>query len=364
MRILIIAITISILFLQCEKTALGQTLSKEQSSRMLESIQIGGWQKPVDSSAKSVSQGNSGISSATTVAAPAPRFGQRQYRLDSVSESQGNTDAQRPSAFAVDSTGKIDMRNTDWNAYNQSRVSPNDVKKDFYQFYDPAKVDSVFNSLGVTTTRVQSSTLATIVYNRLNNSDDGRPVAVIVVAEADHNDAFSMKYAQYGVAPVDQAAVQLTNQGYRVMVYTAASESDMVSALQDGTSGGTCPASAIVIMGHGWQGGVNFGSGGEEASFDVGDVGEMQQAGVGNFLKSGGAVVILACSTGEGEDNQVNLGNQARVLFPQASQDKIFSPPWIAQNRFTFSFDGTGLINNVSFYNVNGEMGAYTSIYE
>lgn len=161
--------------------------------------------------------------------------------------------------------------------------------------------------------------LREIVRNRINDSPDTRPLAVVIYAVSDWNGAFTCH---------KDALHSLVAAGYRLMYYEVSSEEEMVAALNSATQGQD--AAVLVIGGHGTSSAVSFGTADpaerviradeEMFTLDLSDEAGMSASGIRDRLQDGGVVILISCSTGEGECGQDNIANMLFRLFPQAGR--------------------------------------------
>lgn len=309
-------------------------------------------------------------------AAPA----QRAQRIDGISQSAV---AQIPSDTAytgVTSTPPVYQPPRDSTGAGLSGVSPadsgrantsgtpktstgsvstrSDLITDLGKKYGNDAVIKMFLSLGATASRFDLDTLASVMRNRLDNLDDGRPLAVVISPQEDYNGAF--KNSGMGI---DYEIDQLNANGYRTMVYNVDSETKMVSALQDATRNGTCRASVLIIAGHGAPTELHFGKkienpGNANLSFlepivenddnalSVSDGWRMEQSGIKGLLNDDATIILHSCSTGSGFNLADNLANAVSRLFPES---KIFSS---SEKTFgtSLQFGSDGAIKDVNFY--------------
>lgn len=158
--------------------------------------------------------------------------------------------------------------------------------------------------------------LRELMENRDNpGHNDPRPVAVAVFGTDDWN----------GVLHHNISTLLKLTQSYRVMYYSAASDTEFLEAMKKGTA--AKEAELVVIGGHGNQRLLAFGADdpafSEEANegfyLDRSDSAQLQDAGFGARIKKGANIVLCACSTGEGSKNAENLANFLGDAVPHAS---------------------------------------------
>ena len=193
--------------------------------------------------------------------------------------------------------------------------------------------------------RWSESVLAEIVSNRSLMNFDGRPIAIIVYTEFDHNGAFGIHNSQ---------AQTLIDAGYCVMYYDENSESGVLQALQNAVtrpfSDKIQPADLIILGAHSSQNEMIFGDGStEETKIDLGDETQILNSLVGGVLKNSGQIILTACSGGAKRDKEPNIANMMRNIFPQARKEGIWSTE-IPDNINSISLDPqTRELKNVDF---------------
>jgi hypothetical protein len=163
--------------------------------------------------------------------------------------------------------------------------------------------------------------LAELVSNRSLLNFDGRPIAVIIYTEFDHNGAFNIHNAQ---------AQTLIDADYCVMYYDESTEAGVLRALQSGVSRPLSekiqPADLIILGAHSSQSAMIYGDGNsEETKIDLSDETEILNSLVGEVLKDSGQIILTACSGGANRDKEPNIANMMRKIFPQARKEGIWS---------------------------------------
>jgi hypothetical protein len=215
----------------------------------------------------------------------------------------------------------------------------NDTKKMFTDYKDAL---SECSKLGVSTPlRFPPELLSELVKERLNQTPDSKPVAVIVAGSDDD------KHALHALGIYVSS---LIDAGMRVRYYEVDTERavdgdkrlGMVEAIKDGVFTGSPkfkPAELITLVGHGNTAGTQFGKvrafGGKEIPresffFDPSDREELSKdPEVKAALANGGQLVFISCATGEGvgeKQSVVNNGQTARAIWPQAKKGQIIAP--------------------------------------
>jgi len=142
---------------------------------------------------------------------------------------------------------------------------------------------------------------------------DARPLAVMVYPREDYNRAFEST----GFLPE-------LMQGYRVLYYEAESDGDLTRALQDASGQGK--AELLMIGGHGERTSLAFGAPdpaqserlGQDRYLDVGDEQRLRAAGLQDLIADDADVMLVSCSTGQGEEHKENLAAMVSRVFPKA----------------------------------------------
>jgi hypothetical protein len=193
--------------------------------------------------------------------------------------------------------------------------------------------------------RWSESVLAEFVRNRSLMNFDGRPIAVIVYTEFDHNGAFGIHSSQ---------AQTLIDAGYCVMYYDESSESGVLQSLKNAVtrplSEKIQPADLIILGAHSNQNEMNFGDGlSEETKIELSDETEILNSLVGGVLKDSGQIILTACSGGAKREKEPNIANMMRKIFPQARKEGIWSTE-IPDNITSISLDpNTRELKDVNF---------------
>jgi HEAT repeat protein len=206
------------------------------------------------------------------------------------------------------------------------------------------------NELGIESAfRLTPSGLTTLVQNRLENTRDERPLAIVVYPREDHNGVFSDMATEIDA---------LTNSGYRVMFYEVKSDQEAIAAMRDASRiddpSRAQRADLLVVGGHGDRTTVSFGAGDPAAgaiqdtslSLDTGDLEQLR--GVSQSVADGGAIVLISCSNGEGKAGADNVANMMRRAFPHVGENRIFSAAEPTRP-VQLILDSTGRLENVIF---------------
>lgn len=182
--------------------------------------------------------------------------------------------------------------------------------------------------------RWSSETLNELIKNREATTFDGRKIATLVYPVADYNGAFTQH---------DGLVRSLIDQGYCVMYYEAASESEVVDALYSAScrkeESESKPAAIIILSGHAHFNSMSYGKSKEEsASIDLTDREELMARSMGQTLEVGGQVILIACEAGEGGAKKDNLANMMRRIFSHAKEKGIWSCE-VSSNAQAFIYD-------------------------
>lgn len=145
-----------------------------------------------------------------------------------------------------------------------------------------------------------TSVFKEICQNRENiRQRDPRPIAVIIVAKYDWNNAFTNQ----------GTARKLMGSGYRVLYFEAGTDGEIIDAIRESST--NTKISVLIIGGHGKREAVYLtgGSNNENNYLDVYHD-RNKLADVDNCLTDGAVIILDSCSTGDGgesEDNVMNL---------------------------------------------------------
>ncbi|MDD5669106.1 MAG: hypothetical protein PHE58_03630, partial [Candidatus Omnitrophica bacterium] len=128
-----------------------------------------------------------------------------------------------------------------------------------------------------------------IVKNRIMDTPDKRPLAILVFAQYDNNGAISNK---------SDIISSVISNGYRVMYYKADTDADAINSVKSAAQVGTSReqrANFIWFEGHGNLRSIRWGNGsGGSDYFNAADYNNMKQ--MGPSLEDGGTVVVSACN--------------------------------------------------------------------
>lgn len=172
--------------------------------------------------------------------------------------------------------------------------------------------------------------------------NDNRPVMVMTVAENDPSRAFQFNN-------IDEAM-----NGYRVILYTASTDTDIARAITEATH--DKPADVISIMGHGYTGIERMSA---PTTKDANDrIMDGQDAylfyHLENSLKPDGQVLILSCYAGNGENGSPGINNMAEFYHQIWPDSYTYGGTNEIHAYFDFNRDGT--INGPAY----GEGETYT----
>ncbi|MFH1361089.1 MAG: DUF4116 domain-containing protein [bacterium] len=169
------------------------------------------------------------------------------------------------------------------------------------------------------------SQIQEIIDNRRTIRPDNRPVAVVVTARSDWNNAFQ-----------NSETIELLQRGYRVVPYEARQDTDLYQAIRE--VGESQPISLLVIEGHGNPSSTEFDDNDIDAEetdmLDLSD--EQEMRGLDRFMAEDSIIVVSSCSTAQGGREGDNVANMLGRVFPTST---IYAP----RNDFSslrFEFDG------------------------
>ena len=173
--------------------------------------------------------------------------------------------------------------------------------------------------------RYRPEDLNHILQVRASNSppQEGEKQALMIVPRSDWNGAFNN---------LAKGVTDLRAQGYRVVLYEAATETEVVDALKSNNRYGS--SDLIIVAAHGSPRAMSFGGvdpgkdyeADESKLIDLSDRTELLQEEVRMALKDGGRVVLESCSTGAPTPDGANLVRFFREIFPQAAEMSISGP--------------------------------------
>ncbi|MFZ2385941.1 MAG: hypothetical protein WBE75_07070, partial [Candidatus Omnitrophota bacterium] len=150
-----------------------------------------------------------------------------------------------------------------------------------------------------------------ILGNRLSNTPDGSPLAVLIFSNArDWNNAF------------EYSNVFDSLNAYRIMYYEVENENELFASVSDATKDEK--AFLDLFVGHGTRTAITLG---DTDSQDVRqlDLSDRQQCQtISSSLQPGGVIVLYSCSTGEGRSEKANMANMLADCCSQAQG--IFAP--------------------------------------
>lgn len=211
--------------------------------------------------------------------------------------------------------------------------------------FDPKRVVSTINSIGVRRFFGSENEWVEIIRNRVKNSPDGRPLAVVLFPQVDWNLAFRSDQNLFE---------ELTGHGYRVVYYEVKSDIEFFDFLQEATR--EQAARVLMIGGHGQPLGLNFGYDsdyvqGENTLLYLGinDEQRMKDRHLAKSLEPGGQIILNSCSTGQGKEKKENLANMLSRVFPYAGH--IWAPQEVGGLAY-LSFDTDKIIQKAE-YNVD-----------
>jgi hypothetical protein len=117
----------------------------------------------------------------------------------------------------------------------------------------------------------------------------------------------------------------LRDAGFRVMYYEVNDKDGIAQSLKDacGNRGKVNPADMIIWSFHGNQYSMQLGA---DTELNVRDESYLKEQHVGDYLKSGGRIMLESCSTGQGGKTKDNMVNFFRRVFPQAQKNGVTGP--------------------------------------
>lgn len=157
-----------------------------------------------------------------------------------------------------------------------------------------------------------------IIENRKHpDRTDGRPLAML----------FYPKKDKVGVFEINQMA-ELVERGYRVLYFEVGEEQQLYRALQEAAK--TQKVDLFVLAGHGVKDSTALGAEDpalkkiekEQLYIDLSDEAEMKRD-LSDCLAKKSVIILYSCSTGEGREDNLNVANLMKKVFPQAT---VFAP--------------------------------------
>ncbi|MBW3016180.1 hypothetical protein KY309_01045, partial [Candidatus Woesearchaeota archaeon] len=133
------------------------------------------------------------------------------------------------------------------------------------------------------------------------------------------------------------------SSGYRLMVYSVASESGPFDALAKARSVAGRKADLLVLAGHGSPSGVGLGGKAEDQVLDLSDSSVIRS--FEPMVSESGRVVLYSCSTGAGRNNAVNIANHFAFNLP----GRIVYAPDAKTTGVELRLDSAGLVDDIRF---------------
>ena len=171
--------------------------------------------------------------------------------------------------------------------------------------------------------------------------------AIVIFPKADDSNAF---------VNMDRQIRSLFEQGYDVKFFESGSDTHLVELLAERSKAGK-QTDLLVLGGHGMREMLSLGASDPaevglsvplDLVIDPTDVPAFQNSGANGVLKSGGKVVLVSCSTGNGTKNNDNLANTMREIFPQAAKHGIIAPQYPTTFE-AFEFNRKGEVTSVQY---------------
>jgi hypothetical protein len=160
-------------------------------------------------------------------------------------------------------------------------------------------------------------TLETVLDNREHpDRTDGRPLAVMGFAEADHNGAmYHERFAD-------------VSKHYRMLYYEVGTDKQLFDSIREATR--AQKADLVMIAGHGSETDTELSLGvGEKTTLDIGDREKLDSSGIAAGIAPGAHVVLKSCDTGGGKGETPNVANLLANAFPHAH---VYAPTMSINN--------------------------------
>ena len=167
-----------------------------------------------------------------------------------------------------------------------------------------------------------------VIINRQNiDKPDGRPLAVLIFAKFEYN----------GALEVDNQIGELISRGYRVIYFEVGTKDEFIAALKDSTAAQR--AKLFLVSAHGEQNAILLGKDSisqEEFHINPHQEDELKEK-IQGCLTDDSVIVLSSCYAGKGREEENNLANMMKRIFPQA---KVFAPPISARSYCVFDQQG------------------------
>ncbi|MDD5292441.1 MAG: hypothetical protein PHY46_04610, partial [Candidatus Omnitrophica bacterium] len=191
------------------------------------------------------------------------------------------------------------------------------------------------------------SDLKEIIANRLNSQKDNRPLAAVLFPAVENKEEFF--WAFNWITPWTYDAFKEKN--YRIMYYEIGMPDvpgNVISSLKDVVQHAGKPADVIIFGAHSYPDEMDFADWYRESGkLTLNDEAQLKKASIRNSLAKNGQIVLIGCSTGEGESGGNNFANMFSRVFPQAQ--RIFAPTSTSDRPYFYFIEGTNILYWVNF---------------